>query len=185
MKYSLELLTEYFYINPLSKTGLSNLKDRFSGHNYKNLCAVTGADTGSMDAAGYYCVCLFRKSYKVHRIIYSIMNKCTLTEEEFIDHINGNPSDNRVENLRVVSKTGNSRNHKIRKSNKSGITGVTLIRNEGWVAHWKEGSFRKSKYFGISKYGMDTAFKLACEYREEKIKELNLLGYNYSYRHGL
>jgi len=185
MGYSLELLTEYFYINPLSITGLSNLKDRFSGHNYKNICAVAGADTGSMDSSGYYCVVLFRKSYKVHRVIYSIANKCDLTKEEFIDHINGNPSDNRIENLRIVSKTGNSRNHKMRKSNKSGVTGVTLMRNEGWVAHWKEGSFRKSKYFSIYKYGMDAAFKLACDYRTEKIKELNLLGYNYSHRHGL
>ena len=41
-----------------------------------------------------------------------------------IDHINGDRADNRIENLREVSRLQNSRNMGISKRNKSGIVGV-------------------------------------------------------------
>tara|TARA_R110002153_G_scaffold272063_1_gene440344 strand:- start:86 stop:631 length:546 start_codon:yes stop_codon:yes gene_type:complete len=41
-----------------------------------------------------------------------------------IDHINGDRTDNRIENLRDVSKLENSHNVAISKRNKSGIVGV-------------------------------------------------------------
>jgi len=41
-----------------------------------------------------------------------------------IDHINGDKTDNRIENLRDVTKSENCRNVSIGKNNKSGILGV-------------------------------------------------------------
>lgn len=53
-------------------------------------------------------------------------HKCILnTPPGFeIDHINKNPSDNRKENLRIVTHTGNMANLSVYKTNKTGCKGV-------------------------------------------------------------
>lgn len=45
-------------------------------------------------------------------------------ENEIVDHINHNPSDNRKINLRLCNSSENQMNKKIQSNNKSGITGV-------------------------------------------------------------
>lgn len=52
-----------------------------------------------------------------------------------LDHINGNPTDNRIANLRDVSRSENLRNQKRRADNTSGATGVYFDkRRNGWYA---------------------------------------------------
>lgn len=46
--------------------------------------------------------------YYAHRIAYALATGAE--PEGFIDHINGNPYDNRLANLRVVTKSGNGKN---------------------------------------------------------------------------
>lgn len=54
---------------------------------------------------------------------------------DLIDHINRNPIDNRIENLREATLSQNNWNSKLSKSNKSGVKGVHWNKNENkWVA---------------------------------------------------
>ena len=51
-----------------------------------------------------------------------------------IDHINGKRDDNRIENLRIVDKSGNQKNAKLTKRSTSGIMGVTWhSRDKEWT----------------------------------------------------
>lgn len=63
-----------------------------------------------------------------------------------IDHINGDPSDNRLENLRNVSHEVNGRNLARRKNNTSGVTGVSRHGSK-WVARICPS--RRTIYIGI------------------------------------
>ncbi|MDM0587825.1 hypothetical protein QTH25_13690 [Clostridium perfringens] len=47
-----------------------------------------------------------------------------------IDHINGNPLDNRLINLRITNNFGNSQNAKIRKDNSTGIKGFRILEGD-------------------------------------------------------
>lgn len=52
-----------------------------------------------------------------------------------IDHINGDPSDNRIANLRTVPQSDNVKNSRRRSDNTSGVTGVVFEKRRGhWVA---------------------------------------------------
>jgi hypothetical protein len=55
-----------------------------------------------------------------------------------IDHINGDPLDNRPENLRDVPASANARNAAVGKNNKSGVIGVRFHAPSGkWRAQIK------------------------------------------------
>lgn len=59
---------------------------------------------------------------RAHRVIYAIIHG-EMPEGE-VDHIDQNPMNNRIENLRDVSTAENQHNSKKRKDNSSGFTGV-------------------------------------------------------------
>jgi len=63
---------------------------------------------------GYIIICINKKMYKLHRIIYKYFNpEWTIGDSSSynqIDHININSLDNRIENLRVVNNSENQRN---------------------------------------------------------------------------
>lgn len=71
---------------------------------------------------GYYSVYVDGDKFAVHRLIYKYM---TGKEPVIIDHINGDPSDNRWCNIRSVSHQENNMNVGLLKNNKTGTTGVT------------------------------------------------------------
>lgn len=88
----------------------------------------------SKDQHGYLRVALLGVRLSVARVAWTLFYK--EPPVGCIDHINGIRDDNRICNLRIVSKGENAKNSKRRKDNKSGITGVTWDSvNLRWKAH--------------------------------------------------
>lgn len=120
-------------------------------------------------------------AYAVHRIIYFLKNGF-IDEMLVVDHIDGNSTNNKIKNLRLTTQLVNNRNHKKQSNNKTGITGIYYEERNGHSRYrvtWEENG-KKSKSFSCKKYGKKTAFKLAKEFRNNKIKQLSY----YTIRHG-
>jgi hypothetical protein len=71
------------------------------------------------------------KKYYAHRIIF--MLEGIDPEGSHVDHIDGNPSNNRRDNLRLVSNQENQKNKQLPKNNKSGVMGVYKV-GDKWLA---------------------------------------------------
>lgn len=84
---------------------------------------------GSYDKFGYLTIRIDGKSYKAHRLVFLYVYG--YLPENDIDHINRVKDDNRLCNLREVSRICNSRNIDVRRNNSTGINGVYRIRKNG------------------------------------------------------
>lgn len=80
---------------------------------------------------------LGKKAYLEHRLVWFYIHGEWPSE---IDHINGIKSDNRIENLRVATRSQNCANVRVLKSNKSGAKGVIYDKaNRRWMAYFQLG----------------------------------------------
>ncbi len=83
---------------------------------------------------GYKIGGIENKSYLAHRVIWAMTSG--KWPEADIDHINGDRRDNRLINLREVSRSENLRNMRRLDTNTSGRTGVYRDRaREKWMAY--------------------------------------------------
>lgn len=83
-----------------------------------------------------------------------------------IDHIDGDGTNNRLLNLREVTKQENARNFPITKANTSGVVGVRQRMPSGrWAAHIGSGE----TYRHLGTYGCQTAARLARKAAERDI----------------
>jgi hypothetical protein len=71
---------------------------------------------------GYYYGSVFNTHCRAHRVIWAIVHG--EWPQDQIDHINGNPSDNRILNLRSVTHRENHKNRGLSTRNTSGRLGV-------------------------------------------------------------
>jgi hypothetical protein len=125
-------------------------------------CVQIGDVAGCVDKQGYITVGIRKKIYKAHRLAWLI--KCNDWPNGLIDHIDGNKSNNRWSNLRLVNETGNSENvRRPSKRNQSGFMGVISV-NGGWRASITVQ--RKTRYIGT----FDTPEKAHQAYLEAKRK---------------
>lgn len=82
-----------------------------------------GDRAGSQKKDGYRNVCINRKLYKEHRVIWFMHYGET---DSWIDHKDRNPANNRIENLRLSTPGQNTHNQKMHRRNKSGFKGVSF-----------------------------------------------------------
>lgn len=102
-----------------------------------------GDAVGRVNSHGYVEVRALGKSYQAHRIAWALFYGLHPAGE--IDHINGNPADNRISNLRDVSPRINNRNKALSVKNTTGVMGVTRVQG-GYRLQLRHAG--KPKYIG-------------------------------------
>ena len=130
------------------------------------------------------------KNYKCHVIIWSLFN--TLNDGMVIDHFDRNALNNKISNLRGVTMEVNMRNRKKPQTNKTGKTGVYFSEAKEvvvkipsyYAAVWTVDGKKFEKRFSIGDLTDEEAFRLACEYRDNIINQLNADGFGYTETHG-
>jgi len=112
-------------------------------------------------ATGYIHVKIKSKLYKAHRLVFFYHNGYL---PEFVDHIDGDKSNNKIENLRSATKSENALNQKIRSTNTSGFKGVKW---NSRLNKWQVEMCKNRKYYYLGLYeNLDLAGLVAREATE-------------------
>jgi hypothetical protein len=84
--------------------------------------ATAGQEAGWLHRTGYVYVGLTGGSYKAHRLVWKYVHGTD--PDGLIDHIDGDKTNNRVHNLRVVTDGQSNQNKRTYRNNLSGHKGV-------------------------------------------------------------
>lgn len=150
-----EMVRRLFNYDPLTgrltwATAPSNRHRRF-----------VGLDAQSKDKDGYLKVNVGGRTYRVHRLVW--MHQFGRWPIDQIDHINHDPADNRLENLREADTYQNMHNKRRAKNNRSGIVGVSWDTRVGkWTAH---ATIKKKSY----NFGRFDSIEEASEVRRRAV----------------
>lgn len=118
--------------------------------------ANPGDEAGSVKADGRYRSFVYQgRRYYSHRVAWEIA-KGPIPEGMCIDHIDGDGLNNRLKNLRVTTLSGNQRNSRLAKSNRTGVAGV----------HHHSNGRGYSVYCSNKYVGYFTSIEAACRARK-------------------
>jgi hypothetical protein len=121
---------------------------------------------GTTTAAGYSKVQINKIAYSAHRLVWVLFNK-EIPLDKQIDHIDRNPGNNRIENLRLADSVSNALNRSCKISN-TGIRGVSKDRK-----YYKVSFTVNSKSIHVGYYkDLNEAKKVAKEYYKEIISKI-------------
>jgi hypothetical protein len=127
---------------------------------------MVGKKVGSLMQNGYYTTKINKKSYLIHRLIY-LWHHGNLPQ--FLDHIDLNKGNNKIENLREATKSQNALNRKLLKNNTSGHKNVIFNKkSKKWLVRLTING--KDKDFGYYK-NLELAGLVAEEARNITHKE--------------
>lgn len=99
--------------------------------------------TWCLNSSGKYLVATINKKIKrLHRLIMDVEDPSVV-----VDHINGNPRDNRKQNLRITTQKMNSRNTRSSKNNPVGYPGIDKLKSGKYRARITYN--RKAIHLGI------------------------------------
>lgn len=177
MTLTRERLKEYLLYDPL--TGEFIMKERprnefANAATYARHLARVGKPIGCPNNGGYVKIHIDGKYYSAHRLVWLLVHGEIPEYPTWeIDHVNGDRGDNRLKNLRKVTKSDNQRNGARRVNNRSGVTGVNWVRSKRrWIARIWDGPHHR--YLG--------AFKNLEDARIARLKAEKEIGYGN--RHG-
>lgn len=115
-------------------------------------------EAGTTTTGNYKKVCIAGKKYYAHRIIFLMHHGYF---PEVVDHIDGDPSNNKIENLRASDKSKNAMNAKLWRTSTSGHRGVIKSRKPNrWCSRVQVN--KKNIYLGTF-----DDFELACLVADE------------------
>lgn len=112
---------------PRKPIDLAEIAELFTYDNGNLYWKKSGKKAGTPRKEGYIVIQLNNTQYYAHRLIWSLLNG-EIPNDRHIDHINRNKSDNRIENLRLVTNRENALN-KEKKNSNTGVYGVSKDRN--------------------------------------------------------
>lgn len=135
--------------------------------------ARQGAIAGCAYADGRIYVRLNGSKYISYRLAWKLFYK----EEPppIMDHIDGDPTNNKILNLRAASGFENAANRRKLTSSSTGIKGLCWqARYSGYHASITQEDIRSRKWFGVSAYGSkEAAFEAAKKWIQDKRQELH------------
>lgn len=122
------------------------------------LFLLSGKEVGKVRRDGYVYAKMMGGRYLVHRLVW--LRLYGKWPEGQIDHINGDRSDNRMENLRDVAPLINAQNQRAAHcGSSSGILGVSWRRDrQRWVACIKTGGRQRHLGFFLSPADAQAAY---------------------------
>ena len=129
-------------------------------------CIKAGSKAGVTHKNGYKSVRVKNVMLKQHRVIYMMFHGSI---PKTIDHIDGNPSNNRIENLREATASQNMRNSRKQTRNTSGVKGVSWHRSKNkWIASCGlNGKLIHIGYFEEINDASDAVMKFRKEHHKE------------------
>jgi hypothetical protein len=131
-----------------------------------------GSVAGSVNDQGYVLLNVNRRNERAHRIAWQLTNG-PIPDGYEIDHENGVRNDNRISNLFLKTRSGNTLNRRLLDTNCSGYPGVSRVVRKNGMVRWDS---RITINYKVITLGVYDSLDEAIQVRQRA--ERDLLGFD-------
>lgn len=129
-----------------------------------------GSIAGTTRKDGYKSIGVQKEKHLLHRLVFLYH---TGRMPQYIDHIDGDPSNNRIENLRECTLSQNQQNRRVGKDNKSCVKGVSWHKK---LKKWRATIRHNKEQIHLGMFDdFDVAVRVANEARMSMHREFHKL----------